>query len=256
MAEEANTFYVVRKGDIFGVYQSLSDVQAQISSSVHDPSVRVYKGYVLKKETEEYLASHGLKDALYTANAADVNNDTFEKLTPCPFTQPDGRTILADKGPQKVSSQHKSKMAVNNSRSCILEFDGASKGNPGKSGAGVILRAQDGSVVSRIRQGLGFVTNNVAEYQALILGLNYALSRGFMHIVVRGDSQLVCMQVQGRWQTKNQNMAELCKVVKQLKERFISFQINHVLREFNSDADAEANKAVHLPAGEIREDFS
>lgn len=112
-------------------------------------------------------------------------------------------------------------------RSCILEFDGASKGNPGKSGAGVILRAQDGSVVScrnflyvhlfictswlifslisclfalhlkvsRIRQGLGFVTNNVAEYQALILGLNYALSRGFMHIVVRGDSQLVCMQV-------------------------------------------------------------
>ncbi|KAJ0966575.1 hypothetical protein J5N97_023492 [Dioscorea zingiberensis] len=176
MDEEAGAFYVVRKGDIFGVYRSLSDCQAQASSSVHDPSVSVYKGYFLRKETEEYLASHGLKGALYTANAADVNKDTFEKHVPCPFNQPDGHAFLADKEPQKLSSQHKSKMVMNNSqpdtraflankepqilssqhkskmvvnnlRSCILEFDGASKGNPGKAGAGAILRAENGSVV-------------------------------------------------------------------------------------------------------------
>ncbi|KAG1362721.1 hypothetical protein COCNU_10G009400 [Cocos nucifera] len=78
--------------------------------------------------------------------------------------------------------------------SCVLEFDGASKGNPGKSGAGAILRTEDGTVVSRLCEGLGNVTNNVAEYRALILGMKYALKKGFKQIRVQGDSYLVCMQ--------------------------------------------------------------
>ncbi|KAK3188846.1 hypothetical protein Dsin_028407 [Dipteronia sinensis] len=74
---------------------------------------------------------------------------------------------------------------------CILEFDNASKGNPGQAGAGAVLRAEDGSVVLRLRQGVGIVANNVAAYRALILGLKYALKKGFKHIRVHGDSMLV-----------------------------------------------------------------
>ncbi|KAF9625710.1 hypothetical protein IFM89_026290 [Coptis chinensis] len=114
--------------------------------------------------------------------------------------------------------------------SCSIEFDGASKGNPGLSGAGAVIRADDGSLVCRVREGVGIATNNVAEYRAIILGLRHALKKGFTQIRVQGDSKLVCMQVQGLWKTKNDNMAILCKQVKELVDKFVSFQISHVLR--------------------------
>ncbi|KAK2971220.1 hypothetical protein RJ640_029898, partial [Escallonia rubra] len=114
--------------------------------------------------------------------------------------------------------------------SCILEFDGASKGNPGIAGAGAVLRAVDGSLVYRLREGLGIATNNAAEYRGVILGLKYALEKGFKHIRVQGDSKLVCMQVQGLWRTKTQNMSDLCNVAKELSEKFVSFQITHIDR--------------------------
>jgi ribonuclease HI len=111
--------------------------------------------------------------------------------------------------------------------SCILEFDGACKGNPGKSGAGVIVRRPDGSLVctttctvlvcflslqlpcaadegcvllfqlkiAQLREGLGIATCNAAEYHALLLGLRYAAKEGFKYIRVQGDSMLVCNQV-------------------------------------------------------------
>uniref|UniRef100_A0A0E0M8C8 RNase H type-1 domain-containing protein n=1 Tax=Oryza punctata TaxID=4537 RepID=A0A0E0M8C8_ORYPU len=137
---------------------------------------------------------------------------------------------------------------------CLLHFDGASKGNPGKAGAGAVLMTEDGRVISRLREGLGIVTNNVAEYRGLILGLKYAIRHGFKKIIVYGDSQLVCYQVKGTWQTKNQNMMELCKEVRKLKENFISFEINHVRREWNAEADRQANIAVTLSSGVVSEE--
>lgn len=80
--------------------------------------------------------------------------------------------------------------------SCNIEFDGASKGNPGKAGAGAVLRAShDNSVLFYLREGVGTATNNVAEYRALLLGLKSALHKGFKNVRVQGDSMLVCMQV-------------------------------------------------------------
>ncbi|XP_065024026.1 uncharacterized protein LOC103998075 isoform X41 [Musa acuminata AAA Group] len=297
MVEESNAFYVVRKGDIVGIYKSLSDCQAQVSVSVCGPPVSVYKGYGLRKETEEYLASRGLKNPLYSVNASDVKEDLFGALLPCPFQQPDGladilpkkvsslkrtkdmqpggladispkkvsspkRTKdmqpygLADISPKKVSSPKRTKETAGSGSvsteqsnkhlkqkssleaktishpdvSCIIEFDGASKGNPGKAGAGVILRNLDGSVISRLREGLGVVTNNVAEYQALLLGMKFALKKGYKKIQAQGDSKIVCMQVEDLWKTKNATMAALCQEAKALKESFLSFHVNHVKR--------------------------
>ncbi|KAK7266186.1 hypothetical protein RIF29_18828 [Crotalaria pallida] len=138
--------------------------------------------------------------------------------------------------------------------SCILHFDGASKGNPGPAGAGAVLRAEDNSKVYRFREGVGHQTNNVAEYRALILGLKQAIKKGYKHIRAEGDSMLVCYQVQGKWKIKNQNMLVLCNEAKELKNKFLSFQINHVLREYNSEADAQANLAINLKDGQVEED--
>ncbi|KAG9443090.1 hypothetical protein H6P81_018944 [Aristolochia fimbriata] len=283
MEEEKNAFYVVRKGDMVGIFKNFNDCQAQVSS-VADPAVSVYKGYSLPEEAEKHLISHGLKNPSYVISAAHVKEELFGTLVHCPFKQPDGSAFSMTKASTKTKrmsselehnlvvelapeskDRHKKQIKVEDfselqssaskSVSCILEFDGASKGNPGKAGAGAILRSDDGTAVWRLAQGIGLATNNVAEYRAMILGLKYALKKGFKNIRVKGDSKLVCMQMQGLWQTKHQNMIDLCKEAKELRRKFVSFSISHVEREFNSEADAQANLGVNLGDGEVKEDY-
>ncbi|XP_020259975.1 uncharacterized protein LOC109836481 isoform X2 [Asparagus officinalis] len=256
MDKEDHAFYVVRKGNIVSIYRNFSDCQAQVSSSVCDPPVSVYKGYYLSKKTEDYLASHGVKNASYAINEGDVKEDLFGALVPCRF-QATNSTSVSTEGPKQplnLGLTMEAQPLSHHQIQCIIEFDGASKGNPGKAGAGAVIRTIDGHVLCLLREGLGVVTNNVAEYRGLILGMKCALRKGFKHVRVTGDSQLVCMQVQGRWQTKHQNMIELCKEVKQLEKNFLSFQINHVRRDFNSLADVQANIGINLPAGQISEE--
>ncbi|KAK1432809.1 hypothetical protein QVD17_09710 [Tagetes erecta] len=264
MEDEKDAYYVVRKGDIVGVYRSLNDCHSLLCG----PDVAVFKGYRLSNVAEKYLASHGLTNAIYSVGVSNVRSEMFGQLTPCPFQQPLGSKAPAEKkdsGSASLSEASHRKIPETESFiealpvsayccSCILEFDGAAKGNPGPAGAGVVLRAVDGSMVYRLREGLGVATNNVAEYRALILGLRYALESGFKHVRVHGDSKLVCMQVNGLWKTKTQNMADLCKVAKELKEKFLSFEICHVERAYNSEADTQANLGVHLQNGEVQQE--
>ncbi|WVZ59185.1 hypothetical protein U9M48_009372 [Paspalum notatum var. saurae] len=137
----------------------------------------------------------------------------------------------------------------------ILHFDGASQGNPGNAGAGAVLMTEDGRVKSRLREGLGAVTNNIAEYRGLILGLKYAIRHGFKRIKVYGDSQLVCNQVNGVWKTKKQYLKELRNEVIRLKEDFHSFEISHVRRELNAEADRQANIGITLASGFVDEEL-
>ncbi|XP_028801887.1 uncharacterized protein LOC114757058 [Neltuma alba] len=88
MEQEKDAFFVVRKGDIVGIYNSLIECQAQVGSSICNPPVSVYKGYSLPKDAGDYLVSRGLKNALYTVRAADLNEDIFGTLVPCPFQDP------------------------------------------------------------------------------------------------------------------------------------------------------------------------
>jgi len=136
---------------------------------------------------------------------------------------------------------------------CYIEFDGASRGNPGRSGAGAIVRSYDGSRIWRLRQGLGTTTNNVAEYRGLILGMKFALHKGFRVIGAYGDSLLVCNQVNGQWEVRNPTLISLNEEVQQLKSMFSDFWILHVRRESNADADFEANEASNLPNGVTEE---
>ncbi|KAK4371861.1 hypothetical protein RND71_007245 [Anisodus tanguticus] len=252
MKEERDGFFVVKKGDIVGVYRNLGDCQTQVGSSICDPPVSVYKGYSMPKDTEEYLLSCGLKNALYSIRAADLNEGLFGALVPCPF-QPQssskggaselmpkkrsqeatwseyadavGSAIIPydsvrkhiklepPKGDQALSSgvygvgSKEADRGYPQQRSCTLEFDGTSKGNPGQAGAGAVVRADDGSLI------------------------------------------------QGLWKVKNQNISTLFQQAKQLKDRFLSFRIIHVLRESNCDADRQANLAVELPDGHVQEEI-
>ncbi|XVF02390.1 hypothetical protein REPUB_Repub04eG0171500 [Reevesia pubescens] len=256
-----DAFFVVRKGDLVGVYKSFADCQAQVGSSICDPLVSVYKGYSLTRDTEEYLASYGLKNALYTIKAADVKEDLFGALIPCPFQEPAsfrgetshndatkkrsqdmlqsehgglgalGSIAVADPVAKHVKlDPHAEVQIASSGCSCILEFDGASKGNPGPAGAAAVLRTDAGNVICKLREGLGIATNNAAEYRAVILGLKHALKKGYTSVRVRGDSKLVCMQLQGLWKVKHEHMSELYEQAKNLKNKFLAFQINHVLR--------------------------
>ncbi|KAK3227807.1 hypothetical protein Dsin_007669 [Dipteronia sinensis] len=131
-------------------------------------------------------------------------------------------------------------------KSCTIEFDGASKGNPGRSGAGAVLRDDSGKVVVRVREGLGSRTNNAAEYRALIRGMKTALDHGYTDVCVQGDSKVVPKQVNGKWRVNSPNLTPLYKEVTNLKGQFQRFKMDHVPREFNSEADAQANHGVKL----------
>ncbi|CAM8885769.1 unnamed protein product [Rhodiola kirilowii] len=250
MEAEKDEFFVVRKGDLIGVFNNLNDCQAQVGSTICDPPVSVFKGHSMRKDTAEYLASRGLKGAAFTIRAADLKDDLFGTLFPCPVEISVGGDSSSALLPPKRPLED---VGTRSAKSCKLEFDGGSKGNPGPAGAGAILRADDGSVICSLREGLGTATNNVAEYRAFILGLKHALKKGYTHIRVQGDSKLVCMQAQGLWNARDEKMVVLSKEAKKLISEFTEFNIKHVLRGSNADADAQANLACKLKDGEVEE---
>ncbi|XP_073269313.1 uncharacterized protein [Primulina huaijiensis] len=257
MKDDREAFFVVRKGNLIGVYKSLSDCQAQVGTSICDRPVSVYKGYSMPKDAEKYLLSCGLVNALYSIRASDLTEELFGTLVPCPIQEAVGPMLTSNDSSIKHFKLDPNGVDQNSSAclSCTLEFDGSSKGNPGQAGAGAIIRSDDGSLICKLREGLGVATSNAAEYRGFILGLKYALGKGFTSVRVRGDSKLVCMQIQGLWRVKNQNIFRLYEEAKKLKDKFQSFQIIHVLRDLNSEADNQANLAVDLAVGQVNEDI-
>ncbi|CAN1322115.1 Uncharacterized protein Mb2253c [Linum perenne] len=228
MDRERDAFYVVRKGGMIGIYKSFPDSLAQVS----DPSVSVFKGYGFPRAAEEYLLSNGIANAAYSVSATNVHNNLFGKLEPCSIQMSGLITVMENsqsKYPRLDNSESRSSAPISASPASLY-FDGASKGNPGPAGAGAVLYSPDGKMVWRLCEGVGVATNNVAEYRGLLLGLKQALKRGLTDISVQGDSNLVCMQIQGIWKIKNKNLLNVGQEARELKERFRTFQIRHIPR--------------------------
>ncbi|MCL7051493.1 hypothetical protein MKW94_023917, partial [Papaver nudicaule] len=106
--------------------------------------------------------------------------------------------------------------------------------------------------ICRLSEGVGNATNNVAEYRGMLLGVKHAMNEGYERISVQGDSKLVTNQVEGHWRTRNENMQTLCNEVQGLKGNFESFEARHIHRDYNGDADVQANRGVNLRDGEVR----
>jgi probable phosphoglycerate mutase len=130
-------------------------------------------------------------------------------------------------------------------RRVIVEADGGSRGNPGPAGYGALVRDADtGEVLREIAAGIGVASNNVAEYQGLIAGLEAATELAATDVEVRMDSKLVVEQMSGRWKVKHPDMQSLARRAATLVRGLPAVRFTHVRREFNKDADRLANQAM------------
>jgi len=146
-----------------------------------------------------------------------------------------------------MSSQQNGRKAV--AGAFTLFADGAARGNPGPASYGFVLDDPEGRPRAAEGRTLGTATNNVAEYQALIAGLRCALAQGATAIEVRMDSELVVRQMTGVYKVRNAGLKPLFEEARRLSREFERFGIEHVRREHNARADAEANKALDARGG-------
>jgi ribonuclease HI len=129
-------------------------------------------------------------------------------------------------------------------RNYKLFSDGACRGNPGVGGAGAVITDDRENVVWEGKKYLGHCTNNIAEYRALIMGLNGALDNGYKNLEVYLDSELLARQINGSYRVKNENLKILMKDIRGLLSSFDSVAVRHVPRLHNSHADRLANLAI------------
>ena len=131
----------------------------------------------------------------------------------------------------------------------VVEADGGSRGNPGPAGYGaVVLDSVSGEVLAERSEGLGVVTNNVAEYRGLIAGLRAALELGADEVDVRMDSKLVVEQMSGRWQVKHPAMRPLVTEAGALVRQIGAVRFSWIPRARNKRADKLANLAMDAQA--------
>ena len=127
-------------------------------------------------------------------------------------------------------------------------FDGCSKGNPGRAGAGAAIFNEEGAEVFAESVFAGHsTTNNEAEYTGLILGLNTALKQGITELQVRGDSQLVIRQMQGKYKVNSPKLVPLHTCATTLASKFAKIEYEHVYRDKNQRADALSNVGEQGP---------
>jgi ribonuclease HI len=125
-----------------------------------------------------------------------------------------------------------------------VNVDGGARGNPGPAAIGVVVRDEDGAVVESVGETIGQATNNVAEYRALLRGLELAAAHGADEVELIGDSELVVRQVEGRYKVKHADMKELHGQAKAALADFERWSIRHVKRAQNADADKLVNQAL------------
>lgn len=132
------------------------------------------------------------------------------------------------------------------SNKLFLYTDGGSRGNPGPAGIGVVILDSNKKKLKEINKYIGEATNNIAEYSAVIYGLEEASALGADEIVLYVDSELVAKQMNGEYRVKDDGIKPLFeKAVKVLKS-FKSFEIEHIERSKNKEADKLVNKAINL----------
>lgn len=122
--------------------------------------------------------------------------------------------------------------------------DGASRGNPGQAGIGVVIYNDKDEVVAELSEYIGEATNNVAEYTAVIRALEKGLELGGVEISLYTDSELLAKQVKGEYKVKNEGLIPLYKQVVNLKGEYDKFVVTHVPRAKNKVADGLANQAI------------
>jgi len=138
---------------------------------------------------------------------------------------------------------------VSPGRRLRVHTDGAARGNPGPAGAAALVYDESGACVGEAIRYLGVATNNVAEYQGLLLGLDRAMALGAAEVEVVTDSELLARQWSGQYRVKHPELKELYAKAKEAACRFERVEVRHVRRGENVAADAAANRAIDTASG-------
>jgi ribonuclease HI len=125
-----------------------------------------------------------------------------------------------------------------------LFTDGGARGNPGPAAYAFVLEAADGTVLDARGEAIGVATNNVAEYRALVAGLERAAERGILELEVVSDSELLVKQMRGEYRVKNAALQELFLSASRLARSIGAVSYTHVRREHNELADRLVNEAL------------
>ena len=123
-------------------------------------------------------------------------------------------------------------------------IDGASSGNPGPAGVGVVIKDNQGKTLYSFSFFIGEATNNIAEYFSLLLALNECLLLNLKNIDIYSDSQLVIKQLKGEYKIRDNTLKVLYKIVKYLTTKFDRIGYNYIEREKNKEADKLASQAI------------
>ena len=126
----------------------------------------------------------------------------------------------------------------------VVHVDGGARGNPGPAAIGAVVAAEDGTVLERRAETIGAATNNVAEYRALLLGLERARALGADEVEVVNDSELVAKQVSGEYRVKHAAMRPLHAAALEALAGFARWSLRSVPRAQNAEADALVNAAL------------
>jgi ribonuclease HI len=132
----------------------------------------------------------------------------------------------------------------------VVAADGASRGNPGPASIGAVVYRPDGREAYTVSRRIGRATNNEAEYQAAIAGLEAALALGARRVQLRMDSELVVRQLQFRYRVKNERLRPYFNRLLELRRQFEGFDVVAVPRAENRRADELANLALDRAEGE------
>lgn len=126
----------------------------------------------------------------------------------------------------------------------VVNVDGGARGNPGPAAIAAVVATPEGEVVERRGEAIGRATNNVAEYRALLLGIELARERGAGEVELVGDSELVVKQVKGEYRVKDAGLRPLHAEVRAALDAFERWSIRHVRREHNAEADQLVNETL------------
>lgn len=155
------------------------------------------------------------------------------------LAQTDESFVISDKNDEKITTSN---------QQVIIYSDGGSRGNPGPSASGFVIKDINGHLLVEGGKYLGVTTNNQAEYQAVKLALEKALEMGAIEVQFRMDSLLVVNQLNGIYQIKNRELWPIHAAIKELAAKFQRISFTHVLREYNTEADAMVNKILDAQA--------
>jgi ribonuclease HI len=126
----------------------------------------------------------------------------------------------------------------------VVNVDGGARGNPGPAAIGAVVQAAGGEVLEERGERIGTATNNVAEYRALLLGIERASELGASELELVGDSELIVRQVKGEYKVKDATLRELHAEVQRALRPFDRWSIRHVRRAENAEADRLVNQAL------------